>query len=745
MRKYKAFKIITSYILVLIMILGVIPIMHIEATDDYLTEVVVDYDRDYLKWDSKYGPLYEVTLSTGELQGCTSADAKIISYSYEGNIVKVTVYSAELPEEKTYTMDLSDTSQYRDLDVESDNNEVNDPNNGEDTNNGEDIDENIVDEITYAHIDEKNNQLHFDTQRGPYYSIDLTNGNKLYCSSDNSTLDGPKGEVKAFSKNGNKITVTVISAELPREMTYIIEKYTAKTDKLGNHVEINKAENILRFDSIGGPHYELKLDTGKLISCSSNLAKVISYIKNEKEIKVVVYSEEMPFEVEYIIDINTLTVSGDESVKYSADTLDYYNVYENGVIEFDSSMGPWFSIDYKKGEICGCSSSGGKILDLKVVDNILNINVYSDEMPIEKTYSFDLSKNITEENEYGAGVGEFDGQDVVEYFNIFPYENTIEWDSQYGPYYKINLKNGEIIDCSSNWIFSDQEKAKVLFYSYYGDNITFTVYSSELPYEMTYMFNTKTQTQVCGVGKYDTKASEEEFDKILQEIFKGDYQGKSVDKDVADKIFRAKKDGKKVVAIVETSSMSQKRVDGNTYNKVEELIKDKGLKSIQYIDISVCVYADGELIGKITELTNPIDFTLEAADEVIDSKENYYVVRVHNDEMDVLETELDDNNGMTFGTDRFSTYVLVSGTIKDQVVDEPTEKDDSNTTVQEEQTNEDKTVDNDTNQGTSDKDDDGLNIIPIIIVIILVLGIVGAVVFVLNKKGIIKIFKEKSN
>ena len=38
----------------------------------------IDYDGDRLIWDSSRGPMYGVTLNTGELQFCSCEDAQII-------------------------------------------------------------------------------------------------------------------------------------------------------------------------------------------------------------------------------------------------------------------------------------------------------------------------------------------------------------------------------------------------------------------------------------------------------------------------------------------------------------------------------------------------------------------------------------------------------------------------------------------------------------------------------------------
>ena len=104
-KKLKYISIVVAVVCLSIMIMANMQKIALGADFDYIEMLEVDYEGDRLTWDSKSGPMYCVQLSTGELQNCSSDNAQILEYSYEGNIVTVTVYSAELPQNMTYIFD----------------------------------------------------------------------------------------------------------------------------------------------------------------------------------------------------------------------------------------------------------------------------------------------------------------------------------------------------------------------------------------------------------------------------------------------------------------------------------------------------------------------------------------------------------------------------------------------------------------------------------------------------------------
>lgn len=111
--------------------------------------------------------------------------------------------------------------------------------------------------------------------------------------------------------------------------------------------------------------------------------------------------------------------------------------------------------------------------------------------------------------------------------------------------------------------------------------------------------------------------------------------------------------------------------------------KVAGANLVGLYDITIPVTVNGENAGELTELSNPITLSIaipEGLPEVAEGYERvYYVVRDHNGEIEVLNTTVNEDNTISFETDKFSTYALA---YVDQEVEaeEPTvdgEKDDT--------------------------------------------------------------------
>ena len=125
-----------------------------------------------------------------------------------------------------------------------------------------------------------------------------------------------------------------------------------------------------------------------------------------------------------------------------------------------------------------------------------------------------------------------------------------------------------------------------------------------------------------------------------------------------------------------TISLKSDKLEGNQVpaadaEKITELLtaqtsnSDKTLAVQQYFDFSVLVSANNQVIGEITEL-NSSKITLQIAIPAELQKEGrtFGVVRVHNGVAEVLNSSVE-NHILTFETNQFSTYALVSYDAKD--------------------------------------------------------------------------------
>ena len=117
--------------------------------------------------------------------------------------------------------------------------------------------------------------------------------------------------------------------------------------------------------------------------------------------------------------------------------------------------------------------------------------------------------------------------------------------------------------------------------------------------------------------------------------------------------------------------MENNQVPAADAEKITELLtaqtsnSDKTLAVQQYFDFSVLVSANNQVIGEITEL-NSSKITLQIAIPAELQKEGrtFGVIRVHNGVAEILNSSVE-NHILTFETNQFSTYALVSYDVKD--------------------------------------------------------------------------------
>lgn len=77
-----------------------------------------------------------------------------------------------------------------------------------------------------------------------------------------------------------------------------------------------------------------------------------------------------------------------------------------------------------------------------------------------------------------------------------------------------------------------------------------------------------------------------------------------------------------------------------------------------YLDLNVQIKADNAVLGNITKLNEPITFTVMVPEKLMAEGRNFYIIRVHDDEVKKIVPD-QKGNVLTFGTDRFSTYAVI--------------------------------------------------------------------------------------
>ena len=99
------------------------------------------------------------------------------------------------------------------------------------------------------------------------------------------------------------------------------------------------------------------------------------------------------------------------------DVLDYYRFNsDKTLLTFDSEKGPFYQIDLKNIAILSCTSSNAEIKFFLLENDLLTIDLYSDELPYNYEYIFDLNDTANQssigENNYIFNATDYEGNQI---------------------------------------------------------------------------------------------------------------------------------------------------------------------------------------------------------------------------------------------------------------------------------------------------------------------------------------------
>ena len=140
----------------------------------------------------------------------------------------------------------------------------------------------------------------------------------------------------------------------------------------------------------------------------------------------------------------------------------------------------------------------------------------------------------------------------------------------------------------------------------------------------------------------------------------------------ADTETQKKIEDKDVTVTIEVEKLDDSKIDADVKSNIENEVGENAI--LEYFDISVVVKdsADDKL-ANITDLTEMVQLTVLLPESFINNDENttreYFVIREHNGEVEVLDATLSDNGKyIVFESDKFSTYAIG---YEDTVIEEP--------------------------------------------------------------------------
>ena len=171
----------------------------------------------------------------------------------------------------------------------------------------------------------------------------------------------------------------------------------------------------------------------------------------------------------------------------------------------------------------------------------------------------------------------------------------------------------------------------------------------------------------------NNKAAREATSEVivcLQQGLASEEVVEELDPVVAAAIVDARDNNKEITVDLTTDTITEDDLDQATIDKINETVKEDEV-ILGYFDIDLNVLVDGQEVGKLTRLENPIKITVDAKDLIKDlPKEEsgytrtYVVIRLHNGETDIIPATLNADGTIDFVTDRFSTYTIAYTDIK---------------------------------------------------------------------------------
>ena len=170
---------------------------------------------------------------------------------------------------------------------------------------------------------------------------------------------------------------------------------------------------------------------------------------------------------------------------------------------------------------------------------------------------------------------------------------------------------------------------------------------------------------IVGTEETSKEVINETVEEIIENI-KEDKEVTNVPNEVVEAIKEEYVNGNDVDLVTEVvvDTIDKKDVNKETLTLIEKTAN--GQTVVQYLDLNVLVNVvvndEVKAIGKVSELTNPMTFTIALPKDVATLKEGYsrtyYVIREHEGKTDKLPVTVNEDGLLSFTTDKFSTYAL---------------------------------------------------------------------------------------
>ena len=153
------------------------------------------------------------------------------------------------------------------------------------------------------------------------------------------------------------------------------------------------------------------------------------------------------------------------------------------------------------------------------------------------------------------------------------------------------------------------------------------------------------ETENSNIGIVETEKTVETLDTSLK-----------ANTELNKKVEEERQNGNQVTVEITMEELDEKSV--NDEEKQEILQKmEKNQTVHQYFDISVLVRTGEKELGKLTELTEKMTFSMEIPKELIQEGRTFYIINLHNSEVKRIDAILNGTK-LEFATAHFSTFAL---------------------------------------------------------------------------------------
>ncbi len=160
-----------------------------------------------------------------------------------------------------------------------------------------------------------------------------------------------------------------------------------------------------------------------------------------------------------------------------------------------------------------------------------------------------------------------------------------------------------------------------------------------------------------GVAGESSAVVEETVGQVVEQILNNADVGGAVSDETKEAVKTAVEQDKAITVEMKTETVAPEAVDPADAEKTVSAAGEKA-EIAQYLDLSVLLKADGETIGTLEKLVQPVQVQIAIPGNLLAEGRTFYVIRVHNGVAEKLDTTVRDGVAV-FETDRFSTYALV--------------------------------------------------------------------------------------